>query len=418
MVVMVVSLVGQTGCRSVVGIETTHLIDASTDTSTATSTLTDTSTCSVPAAAMGSGVGVGWWSGCLASNGCFDAAKPTTTDRPGTQTEGADIEPIFLAFDRVQLGAVDDSGKSDSKAWKSVGFDLDGVCTNASTCSAVTSDSDRACQPLLSATPQDGDYCRDNQIGLLDYTLDALPQTSGKYMAKNSQINCALCRGGYNLIAKISGYNGSSNDPSVRVDLYPSPGLTTLKNVDCSADTWDTSACFTRTDAFTIDQASIDTTSGATGLGPATFYDPSAYVREGWLVAQLPANTPFGLVSMYPSMAPVVRIAIQSGLLVGKLENTSEGWTLSTGVIAGSTRLSTLLNEFARLGLCSASDPVTYQIVESFLKSSADMLSSGVRSPSTPCDALSLGIGLHGRAAMIGQLVTVATPSSSVCPTN
>jgi hypothetical protein len=277
---------------------------------------------------------------------------------------------------------------------------------------------DRACQPLLSDSAQDGDYCRDNQIGLLDYTLDALPQTAGKYMAKNSQINCALCRGGYNLIVRISGYNGTGNDPSVRVDLYPSPGLAVLKSVDCSSDTWDTSTCFTRFDPFFIDQAYIDTTSTTPGLAPATFYDPSAYVRDGWLVAQLPSNTPFGLVSMYPNMAPVVRIAIQSGLLVGKIENTVDGWTMPTGVIAGSTRLSTLLSEFARLGLCATSDPVTYQLIDSFVRSAADMLSSGVRSPTTPCDALSLGIGLHARAASTGQLVPVAAPSSSACPTN
>jgi hypothetical protein len=280
----------------------------------------------------------------------------------------------------------------------------------------VTSEVDRACQPLLSDTAQDGDYCRDNQLGQLDYSLDALPQTAGKYMAKNSQINCALCRGGYNIIVRISGYNGSGDDPSVRVDMYPSPGLGVLKNVDCSSDTWDGGACFTRADAFALDQAYIDATSGATGLGPASFYDPSAYVRDGWLVAQLPANTPFGLVSMHSGIAPVVRIAIQGGLLVGKLDSTAEGWVLSQGVVAGSTRLATLLNEFARLGLCAASDPATYQIIETFSKSAADMLSSGVRSPSTPCDALSLGIGFRARAATTGQVVPVPVPSSSTCP--
>jgi hypothetical protein len=391
-----------TSCRNVLGIDSTSLDD-------------DALSCLPKDAPEPSGPGVSWWSGCDADNACFSAKVPQPADRPAAATEGTDLPAITLAFAQVMLGARNSEGKLDAAAWKNMGFDLDGICTAAPTCSSVTTDSDRACKPLLSDSAQDGELCRDNQLGLLDYNLDTLPQTRGKYMATASQTNCALCRGGYNLLIKLSGYNGSKDDPSVRVDLYPSPGLETLKDVDCSKDTWDESACWSTEDPFTIDQDAVEGSATSGELGSATFYDPSAFVRDGWLVAQLPENTPFGLVSMHADIPPVVRIAIGSGLLVAQLQKGTDGWVVPEGVLAGSTRMTALLEEFSRLGLCEQTDPAAYALVKTFMESAADLLSTGARSANTPCDALSLGLSVTAREATVGPLVPISAPSSAAC---
>jgi hypothetical protein len=396
---------GALGCRDVLGVESTTL------------DVKENPSCEPPADLAGAGVGVDWWSGCGDPSVCFSARKPGPTDRPSDSAEGDDIAPITIAFDRVLLGARNTDGALDAEAWKSMGFDLDGLCTASPTCASGTTDADRACKPQLGTPAPDGEHCRDNQLGLLDYNLDTLPQTSGKYMATSAQLNCALCRGGYNLMVRISGYNGNLDDPSVRVDFYPSPGLGVLKDLDCSQDTWDESACWGSTDPFTIDRAFLENPSALGEIGPATFYDPSAFVRKGWLVVQLPDNTPFGLVSQYPAteISPAVRIAIQGGILVAKLQKSSSGWTVPSGLLGGSTRMSAFVDEFARLGLCDKTDATAAVLVRTFLQSSADLLSTGAVSPNTPCDALSLGLYITGREATIGALVSVAVPTSPDC---
>ncbi len=396
-------LVAMPGCRNVLGIESTQLSEETG------------LPCAPAGSAEPSGHGINWWSGCGDRSTCFSARAPQASERPDASTEAADLPVITLAFDDLMLGSRGDDGKLDANAWKHLGFDLDGLCTASPTCSAAATDNIRTCKPLLADMAADGEYCRDNQVGLLDYNLDTLPQTSGKYVATATQLSCSLCQGGYNLLVRLSGYNGQLDDPSVRVDLYPSPGLKTLKNVDCSKEIWDKKACWTTRDAFTLDESAIEGTAMIGELGSATFYDPSAFVKSGWLVAQLPPNTPYGLVSMHPGVPPMVRIAINNGVLAMRLVKGTGGWSVPEGVLAGSTRLSALIDEFSRLGLCDQTAPAAAALVKTFMESAADMLSTGARSPNTPCDSLSLGLGLRAREATIGSPIPIAAPTSSAC---
>ncbi len=389
------------GCDRLLGIESTRFDPGETE----------ADDCDLPSEPEN---GIGWWSGCDQNLRCASAGLPTPSARPAASTEGADIDPIVLGFDRIQLGARNAEGELDPRAWSRMGFDLDGLCTSSPTCGATSVEAGRVCAPRLSDPAVDGEYCRDNQLGLLDYKLDTLEQTRGKYMATASQLNCALCQGGYNLLGRITGYNGQPNDPAVHLELFPSPGLEVLKNVDCSEEFWDEDACWTDAEPFLIDRAYVDQ-SGEGELGSARFYDPSAFVHDGWLVAELPQNTPLGLVSHHQEIPKVVRMAIQNGLLVMRLHREDGAWRGDDGVLAGATRLGDLLDEFARLGLCEATDPVGTAVIQTFMESAADMLSTGAVAPETPCDALSLGMAVRAKQASLGELVEVPEQSSAEC---
>ena len=388
-----------TGCRQILGIEETTLAEGG-------SAGAGGADCRTGDAGAPTGNGIGWWSGCDESNDCFSAKVPRPEDRPSNVEPGEDVPRLFLAFTSLRLGARNLDGELDPQAWQQTGFDLDGRCTQSSSC-PMLGDPPVACLPFGSETPDDGGYCRDNQIGRLDYMLDTLPETSGRFMATDAELNCSLCRGEYNMVFAVSSYNGLPDDDSVRVDLYPSPGIADPKPIDCGQPSWDTSACWTREDAWSVRRSHVPSDEPGPDIGPATYYDPAAYVRDGVLVASLPENTPLWFPQRGGS-ARVLPVILQGGLLVGRLTGESDNWALSDGVLGGRTRKADLVAAFGRLGLCE--DDPAFPLIKTFTDNAADVLSNGAVLPDTPCDALSLGFAFTASEATVGPLVDVEDP--------
>src|SRR5690606_9586617 len=117
----------------------------------------------------------------------------------------------------------------DDKAWRSLGFDLDGRCTSTTTCtdSEGALVKELACKNDLNL-PYDGELCRDNAVGSLFGLGAASPLIGGPFGLTEPNWNCALLHGEYSIIFKISGYNGEPDDPEVRLDIYASNGLPSL----------------------------------------------------------------------------------------------------------------------------------------------------------------------------------------------
>ena len=126
--------------------------------------------------------------------GCVSAGMPSADDRGKTDAAGADEPPIILAFSRIRFGAAldDEALTKNGDAWRDIGFDQDGSCTNSATCrefdeAAPEDDSgdmiaDQACENPY-ATPPDGNDCRDNVIGSL-FTIAATSPICSKSARK------------------------------------------------------------------------------------------------------------------------------------------------------------------------------------------------------------------------------------------
>jgi hypothetical protein len=389
------------GCRGVLGIEDTVLAEDEEE------------VCEGGDVRDPTARGLGWWSSCVEGSACFSASRPTASDRPDAATEGESIAGFFLGLDRLLLGSRGVDGRLDPTAWQRVGFDLDDLCTGSTTCSADSPE--LACEPNSGAVPQDGEHCLDNQLGQLDYQLDTLPETSGKYSATDRDLNCYLCRGAFNLLTRITEYNGQPDDPRVRVDLYPSPGTAALGDADCGELVWPEADCWDRSEPWLIDGEYLESDPGESDLAPSTLDDPGAYVSGGWLVITLPENTPLGLVSIHPEAPPVLRLVIRDGLLVGRLHHDGGQWRVDDGLISGRARLTDLEREFGNLGLCAATDPVATALVTRFMETAADLVSTGPNVPDAPCDALSLALAVSARQATPGELASAAAPHSPEC---
>jgi hypothetical protein len=356
--------------------------------------------------------GIGWWSK-TDSRGCFTAGVPQASDRPAAGS-AKDIGPVTLAVSSMRLGSMNEEGVVDPSAWKHIGFDLDGVCTGSETC--TSDDPPPSCKQSASAIPIDGNNCRDNTFGRLEYSAALVPQLARTYGLSDDAFNCALCAGHYTYLLRVTGYNGDPDDDHVRADLYPSPGLERPLPWDCTQTEWKHQPCFSPDMPWTVEDDTLNESRGGPDLPQSKLFDAEAYVREGYLVIHLPENTLFwfpgykGVVVAYP-------VRLQKGVVVGKLVKAADGvWRIEDGVIAGRSKRDDILDGFRLIGFCESNDRENYELMSTFVNDNLDVLADGRNDPNTPCDAISLGVAFKAQQARAGKPEPVAPLVECVRP--
>jgi len=343
------------------------------------------------------GSGIGWWSK-KDQSGCISAGVPKQEDRP-KKTSPEELPATYFAISSMALGSLDRNGEATDGAWKSLGFDLDGLCTNSDTCEGDPVE--LPCSPAGPSIPGDGRECRDNTFGKLEADAIALQGLGKEFGLSNDAFNCALCRGDYNFVFKISKWNGTPNDESVRLDFYPSPGLEKVPAWQCDlskAGEWKKNPCWGPSDKWTIQTDTFDGAIEPGGLPPALLNDPNAYVREGYVVGVLPENTLFWFPGK--SAAWAYPLKLQRALVVAKLVDKEGAWHIEDGTIAGRARTTDLIDAFESLGLCEGHS--LYTLMKGQVGLAGDLLWNGTNSESATCDAMSVGIGFAASPASFG----------------
>ncbi len=342
-----------------------------------------------------SGRGVGYWSG-NNDNGCPSVKRPTLADKPRTSSPG-DVGPIVVGLRQIDLGSTNplDGGPADN-AWKSLGFDIDGLCTGASkTCGKSD---EPACAPLQGQLPIDGEYCRDNSFGNLATTLTYASSLTSQFGF--GSLDCALCSGALNFLVRVQGYNGQADDDAIEVDFFPAVGLETPLPVDCSARFSD-SSCFRPFMPWNIDRKVV--TGASPGSSPSTLRSSAAFVRDGTVVIFLPDAFPI----YFPGDDTIIRafpITVHQGFITGKLaKQPDDTWRVDDGMIGGSTLLTEVLSSLEQIGLCKGD--TNYTVAEGVIQNVADLLGSGTIDKNAPCDAVSVGIGFVAQQATLGKAV-------------
>ncbi len=345
--------------------------------------------------------GVGWWSG-AGDRGCFSARMPGPGDRPGPQSDKV-LPPIYLAVQSTRLGSLGEDGKLNNNAWQDIGFDLDGVCTGVDSCPG--DDTPPSCKPTVPQISIDGHDCRDNTFGRLEYAAALVPELSKKYGLNDDAFNCALCVGDYNYLFRVTGYNGEENDDKVRLDLYPSPGLERPLPWDCADPTWKDRPCFTPDNEFTAAADSMNDPRPGRDFTDAKVFDDSAYVRDGYLVVTLPADTYLWFPG-YKALVVAYPIKLQHGIVAGKIARGGDGvWRITDGTIGGRVRGADLVKGFRDLGLCEK-DP-NYFVMTDFVNKNLDVLADGKNDPNATCDAMSAGIAFNAQQVLPGKIAAV-----------
>lgn len=348
-----------------------------------------------------------WWS-TTDPDGCQSAGRPTLDDRPESDDD-RELRPFYVGLSRMRLGAFLPDGTFAEDAWATFGLDLDGTCTNSITCPDAVDEV--SCQPTVPAIAYDGELCRDNTFARLQPVAADVPQIGETFGLSEEVFNCALWRGDYTVITKISGYNGRPNDDQVRVDFYTSIGIQRERGWDCPIANFDELyPLWLSSERWFVDEAVLTTPIETPGELPDSIVATTdAYVRDGYVVALLPPDMPFrtaGDRALYPGFL----LTIQQGVWAGHLvQDQSSEWRVRDGVLAGVLRTDDLINSFRQVGLCPGRGlDEFYDSVVTYITENADTLSDGRKDPEAYCNAMSVGIWFEADPLTPGQAVEVS----------
>ena len=350
-------------------------------------------------------------------DGCQSAGLPGPQYRPSADRDGADTsstqaEEIYLALNEVRTTATAAPNAPRPADAKSFGFDLDGVCTSSSTCPEAR---EVACRPVSELPPTDEDECRDNALSGLMAVLRQVPDLSDDLGLSESTFNCELRRGGYNILVRITDYNGEADDPSVRVDWYTSSGLDAAPSGKCPSE--QTHPQWTRSARFGVDARELAAAITDKGhLSASRVSDASAFVRNGYLVSRIPDGAQLRLAGNAKPLRGLA-LVVQKAYWVGRLaKNEADGWTMSDGTFAGRIRVEDLFQSLRQAGFCKQSPADTlFESIKSYVESSADVLASGQNDAELKCDALSFGIAFSAQEITPGGTERTLEPLLECC---
>ena len=369
-----------------------------------------------------------WWP-YTNQHGCASAGLPARSDRPAASDPGSDLQPIYLAISRLRMGTTKDdlALTPDDNAWQDIGFDFDKLCTRSTTCEVDQMQvSDKSCANSF-LTPFDGNQCRDNEIGKLLKVASMSPTVGEFYGMTERDWNCEIYRGGFTIIFKISGYNGKINDRDVRLDMYTSTGLQKLPTWTCRATIdaplstdWFNRASWINSDAWKIAQRSIDiaapTPADPNELKNSVAADVAAYVRGGYLYAELPDGAEFWLDGENTAV-PGTRQIMHRAVLVGQLlRGQDDLWTIDHGIIEFVTSPGEMLQSFQEIGYCDNMCEGFFQL-RNYLNTHQDTLTGTSETlPNTPCNGLSIAFDWKARQATALSKDVVPVQAPVQCP--
>lgn len=354
------------------------------------------------------GTGKGFWSG-QGDGDCFSAMQPTKDLRP-EPSDDEDLPPFFLGIDRLWLGNQRLDGTKDNNAWEDFGFDLDNTCTASPTCDPERYIS--SCKRTQAGTVPDGNLCRDNNFGKLQFLVSGSADVGGRYGLNDGFFNCGLCYGKYNILIRVTGYNGTKNDDNVRVDLYRSPGLETeIPLTECKAGLEPPICWWVSNAPWTIDRnGTADPTSQV--FPDAKIFDAHAFVRDGYLIAFLPPKSLLWFPGHFLDTT-TFPLQLTNGIVSARISRANDGtFQLTDGVIGGRVTEQDILLGFRQVGLCEG-EPLV-DVAKTAVHSNLDVTADPNAPPDTPCDSISLGLVFSARQANAGSLVD--GPELVECP--
>jgi hypothetical protein len=302
--------------------------------------------------------------------------------RPAVQNAGGeDKSDILAAITTVDAG--DRKLADGTFGYRTIGFDLDGVCSNLGerpTCRSYA---------WAFPDPTDGVDGIDNQGGAL---IAAQKSIFGQDPLTSEKIGQGIATGSYAPlgIVRVRGYNLADDDDHVEVDWYVGDVFGVDENKKPIAPKLDDSDAWPiREGAFENGERRAPDAGIDTPYPRSIYRDPNAYVNLYTLVAHLPRGTP---------------------LRIAKADFVTEGLTvvlklayhpmprIVSGTVTGFVRLKSVFEGLPAIAAAfdfpACKGSIVYPRVKTYFCRFADSHSDGRNDPDAPCDAISMGFSI------------------------
>ena len=303
----------------------------------------------------------------------------------GAATTATDLRTYALTS--FTLGELDRAGNVDVNAWKKLGYDIDGLATNAETDLAKT------CQRAANArgeTLLDGDDGIDNSFG---HNIVALLNTVNGSPSKN--LTTAAIDGRFTHLVQVKGFTDDAAQTNTGLTggvLFTTP----FGGVDSGIR-----PTFTTADDFPY-------------LAEPQIQLPNAYVVQGQLVNGAGSGEFPLLLSLAGS---TVRLTVHHGTIT--FQHQPGDGVLTRGTLSGVVETKALVDSMDALAarftppICPGT---TLEIIKTAIAQASDILQNGTQDPTKPCDGISIGLGFE--AKRVGNPTTAGGPPSAESQSN
>jgi hypothetical protein len=286
----------------------------------------------------------------------------------------------------IDLGDSDpNSGQTDSEAWQSFGFDIDGA---SSSCA-----SGPFCQPQAQARVGDlgdGQGGIDNSFG-----RNIVPMLTAFTPTPTKEASASIAAGLTTNLIAIRGFGIGQNASGMSASMVVAGPLG-------STPTWSTS------DAWPVDSSSL---RGGNIDAPLLSF-PASYLTQRVLVAA-PASgegeISLGILASVPFLLPIRHVQI--AMTVSADGSTATGTVSGILLVEGLLRAASAVVAAKLATYCSSGgiDSTDAEIVDA-----ADIPLDGTADTTQQCAGISFGIGFTAVRAQLGPVVDVAPPPT--CP--
>jgi len=324
----------------------------------------------------------------------IDVGVAVTSRQPPVRPTGADdgvaIEPLTFGLR--------DSLLNQGSGWTNIGFDLDGITTNAATGFASE------------CTPPDGDPQRDGMDGIDNaFGSDLFPLVGAFIPNLEETARAGQEEGSGAPVIRVTGWNGTPNDSRVVASLSTGVSATSADGIGeappaiqpirsgmilledgtpAPLPIWDGQDwVWLREDSFV-----------ANDINQPRSLDDNAYVADGRLVFRLRSGTEL----TFASESVGVQIRLGDAIVVGELTRTG----MTNIIVTGRWSVADLLSTAQSVGLCPGT--VEYRLLESRLGGIADVRDSRPEPGETGlvCNALSAAVSFRGSLLRVGGFAT------------
>lgn len=332
--------------------------------------------------------------------GCSTAKTDATTPIPPAPAHASCLPPapsgpapdgsenLVLALRSI------DFGDATADGWKSLGCDLDGLVSDAT--------STDVCRPAAGANADavktDGDDGIDNSFG-----ANVVPILRGLEPDFASTNDALFAGGKQSILLVIEKLGAGPTYAGVRAALYQGGDLTATTGGE--PPRWD------GTDVWPIAAESV--ANGDPNEPNVVF--PNSYVADGtWASGSTGSLMLRLIVGGYLVVIPVEHAWLSLSL-------AGDGKAPMSGAISGVVRVETLWDANFWIGphklgeKCpnSPTDALSWQI-----RQAADILADGTQDPTRTCDAISIGLAFTAAPVELGGVVPASPPPPDGCVTD
>ncbi len=329
-----------------------------------------------------------------ASDGAGGACVGKTYPDPPVGNDSPGGAEFTVAIHSIDLG---ESGTNP-------GYDLDHRCTCTGNEGPTCTSSLQHCDE-----PQGVD---NGMLGFVKLVQFAVPSFASDKLSSRAD------QGYWTMLARVKGYNGLPDDPSVTVEFFTTDGLD-FSGLDAAArpaPLWD------GTDHWEVLSDSV----GDAGTDSPRYVAPGAYVAGGVLVAAIPSVA----LLVSGQSGSQVPLKLTNAVITGTLVPKNGTYGVTGGTVAGRVAVPDMFHILAGLrdpaGNPICTNSLGYTQVKQSVCDGRDILLDGNLPKTFPCDSISVGIGYTADPANLGKLVDppVATagcpaaddPANDTCP--